>query len=190
MQIGGFQKFSINNFPGLTSAVIFTQGCNFNCPYCHNYRLIPLTPGTICENEVLDYIHENRDFLDGVVISGGEPSIQKDLFSFLEKIMDFQLKIKIDTNGSQPEVIQNLINSRLADYIALDIKSPPAEYHWFSGDASSWDKVSETLDILRQSGVDYELRTTSREKPGWITEILLPGEKWYWQEERRRDSGL
>ena len=183
MEIGGFQKFSVNNFPGFIAAVVFTQGCNFHCHYCHNKELIPIIKGTIDEEEILDYLEENKNFLDGLVITGGEPCLQSDLIDFIRVIKKMDLMVKLDTNGSFDIVVKELIENNLIDYIAMDIKSPPDEYHLFSGSKKTWDYVKKTLYLLRNSEIDYELRTTSPEKPDWIKYILVPGEKWFWQKE-------
>ena len=183
MEIGGFQKFSVNNYPGFISAVVFTQGCNFHCHYCHNKQLIPCIEGNIQESYVLEYLEEHKDFLDGVVISGGEPTLQPDLSNFLQRLRNMNFLIKLDTNGSFDEITKELIEADLLDYIALDIKSMPEDYHEFSGDKKTRTYVLRTLDYLRESEMEYELRTTSPEKPSWINKILIPGEKWYWQKE-------
>ncbi|MFP4498502.1 MAG: anaerobic ribonucleoside-triphosphate reductase activating protein [Vulcanimicrobiota bacterium] len=184
MEIGGFQKLSVNNFPGKVAAVVFTQGCNFHCYYCHNKKLISQKHGSVPEQEVLNYLEENNIFLEGVVITGGEPTIQKGLETFITLIKDMGLEVKLDTNGFLPEKVKSLLDQNLLDYVALDIKAKPEEYDKLTGQKNSWVKIEKTLKYLRESDISYELRTTSKLKPDWIKKIVLPEEKWFWQPEQ------
>jgi len=162
MKIGGFQPFSLSDYPGCVSAIVFTQGCNFRCPFCHNSSLVlpecyaPLIP----EEEILKILNERKGKLDGVVITGGEPTIQSDLIAFVKKIKDLGYKVKLDTNGSKPEVIEELISQKLIDYFALDIKSPWHKYSTLAGVNVSVDKIKETLFLLLQSLIPCDFRTT------------------------------
>ncbi|HPO83020.1 MAG TPA: anaerobic ribonucleoside-triphosphate reductase activating protein, partial [bacterium] len=125
MLIGGLHKLSLIDYPGKLSAVVFTRGCNFRCPYCHNPELIEDNGGDIIdEEEVFSFLDERKGKLDGVVMTGGEPTLQSDIAEFLEKVKRLGFFVKLDTNGSYPERIKELIDRKLLDYIAMDIKAP------------------------------------------------------------------
>ncbi|MEN6445142.1 MAG: anaerobic ribonucleoside-triphosphate reductase activating protein, partial [Candidatus Cloacimonas sp.] len=126
MKIGGLQKFSLLDYPGELSAIIFTQGCNFRCPYCHNPELVdPIRYSPLLNTErVLRFLYKRHKKLSAVVITGGEPTLQEDLIPFLKLIKAMRYKIKLDTNGSRPEVLQEIIEQNLVDYFAMDIKAP------------------------------------------------------------------
>jgi len=126
MIIGGFQKFSLLDYPDKISAIIFTQGCNFNCSYCHNKELISKEPydNSINIEEIWNFLNKRWKQLDAVVITGGEPTLQPDLIEFMQKIKNLGFLIKLDTNGSNPDVIKEVIRLKLADYIAMDVKAP------------------------------------------------------------------
>jgi len=162
MKLGGFQKFSLIDYPGLISAVIFTQGCNFRCPYCHNPELVlPDQFGmTINQEYILDYLNCRTGMIDGVVLTGGEPTLQPDLLSFLRKIKELSFKIKLDTNGSIPEVIQNSFAENLLDFIAMDIKAPLNSYSTISGVEVDIDSITKSINLILNSGIDYQFRTT------------------------------
>ena len=163
MKIGGLQKISLIDYPGKISCVIFLSGCNFECPYCHNPELANgrfLSPGYLSEDLIFDFLESRKHFLDGVVISGGEPTLQKDLISFCEKIRLMGYPVKLDTNGSRPEVIKKLINEDLVNYIAMDIKTDPSHYTPLIKDNSSTDDIFLSVRIIKESNIDYEFRTT------------------------------
>ncbi len=196
MRIGGFQKFSLLDFPGQLAAIIFTQGCNFRCPYCHNPELVdparyakPLVTG-----KVLDFLRRRRGKLGAVVITGGEPTVQPDLVRFVKKLKYMGYLVKLDTNGSHPEVLQSLSAQDLVDYWAMDVKAPPALYRLISRSTVPVGDVLRSMDILRQSGREYEFRTTFFERLfDWrdisrIQELLKPGDRFYLQECRYDDT--
>ena len=169
MEIKGFAQTSFIDYPGKVAAVIWTPGCNFRCPFCYNVDLVLNRPSlpSFSETEILNHLQKEKDFLDGLVVTGGEPTLQPDLIDFLVKVKAKNLPVKLDTNGSQPEVLEKLINQGLVAYIALDIKAPlePEKYNQVSGvDIASrsrfLSKVIATIDLLPDSGVEYELRTT------------------------------
>lgn len=160
MEISGFEKMTLTDYPGSVAAIVFTQGCNFKCPFCHNSDLICFKNGTIDENEILDYLSKRRKMLDGVVITGGEPTMQNDLVSFLKKVKELGLKVKLDTNGAKPEVLKKIIELNLVDYIAMDIKSSNNNYLVVSGVNVDLDKISESVKLIKESGLDFEFRTT------------------------------
>lgn len=153
------------DYPGKVAAVVFTQGCNFRCPYCHNRALWQCSKNTSFQSFVINYLETHRQFLDGVVITGGEPTMQKDIFQFAEKIKSLGLLVKLDTNGSYPEVIKRLLEHRLIDYIAMDIKSvlTPQSYSLVAGvpiDAEQLEALRISLNLILASGIEYEFRTT------------------------------
>ncbi len=162
MKIGGFQKFSLIDYPGLISAVIFTQGCNFRCPYCHNPELVlPDQFGRTIDSEyILDFLNYRTGMIEGVVLTGGEPTLQLDLLLFLRKIKELSFMIKLDTNGSRPEVIQNALAENLLDFIAMDIKAPLNFYSTISGVEIDINSIVKSINLILNSGIDYQFRTT------------------------------
>ncbi|HHW22364.1 MAG TPA: anaerobic ribonucleoside-triphosphate reductase activating protein [Clostridiaceae bacterium] len=162
MRIAGLQKNSMVDYPGKISAVVFTQGCNMNCGYCHNRRLIKFTEDNEIydEDSVLAFLEKRRGLLDGVVVSGGEPTLQKDLPCFLEKIRKMDFKTKLDTNGTNPECLRTLINNGLLDYVAMDIKAPLCKYGKICCSPVNTAKVMESIEILKNAFIEYEFRTT------------------------------
>lgn len=160
MKIGGFQKFSLIDYPHKTAAIIFTQGCDMFCPYCHNPQLVypHLYEPVMDENEICSFLKKRRSLLNGVVITGGEPLVHKDLPEFIKKIKDLGYPVKLDTNGTSPEKLQSVINDRLIDFVAMDIKSPLEKYHLFyNGDS---DCISRSIEIIQNSGLPHLFRTT------------------------------
>jgi len=161
MAFGGLQKNSFIDYPGKISCVIFLAGCNFTCPYCHNPELAKGRPSEcIDEDEVFDFLERRNNFLDGVVISGGEPTLCKDLFTLCERIKQMGYPIKLDTNGSRPRVIRHLIDEGLIDYIAMDIKTDPLDYAPLIQGNCNPDRILSSIQIIMQSNIPYEFRTT------------------------------
>jgi len=162
MIIGGLIKFSLIDYPQKMSAVIFTQGCNFRCPYCHNPELVlpEKYNQPILEEDVIEFLKKRRTQLEGVVITGGEPTIQKGLPGFLRRIRNLGYLIKLDTNGSNPDLIRELIDKGLVNYIAMDVKAPLEKYHMLTkaDDSNKW--IEESIDAIITSGIDHEFRTT------------------------------
>ena len=163
MRIGGFQRLSLIDFPGLVAATVFTQGCNFRCGYCHNPELVipdlfqvPITPEVI-----LDYLNSRRGKLEGVVITGGEPTLQSGLVDFIVKIKTMGFSLKLDTNGSHPEVLASLFSLKLLDYVAMDIKSSLKNYAKAASIACDTAKIQESIQIIIDSGIPYQFRTTT-----------------------------
>lgn len=157
MQIAGLLKNSTVDFPGCFSSVIFLPGCNYDCFYCHN-RLLLNNPPLIPQAQVMEFLDKRKGLIDGVVISGGEPTLHKDLARFISSIKELGYKIKLDTNGSNPVVVENLIKLDLIDYVAMDYKAPFEMYPQIV--FYDYRGVRQTLEILINSGIDYELRTT------------------------------
>lgn len=161
MNIAGVQKVTLLDYPGKVACEIFTQGCNFECPFCQNSGLIPITnTGEFSEEEIFEYLTLRKNILDGVVITGGEPTVQKDLKGFIKKIKDLGLLVKLDTNGGNPKVLQELIDEKLVDYVAMDIKNIFNKYNITAGKKINLDNIKKSIEILKASKIDYEFRTT------------------------------
>jgi len=160
MKIGGFQKTSLLDYPEEISAIIWTVGCNFNCPFCYNKDLVNDKTSIISEKEVLDFLEKRRGLITGLVISGGEPLMQKDIVDFAAKVKKLGYLIKIDTNGTYPEKLQELIDKKLVDYIAMDFKAPCNKYSKLAGKKIDCKKIKKSIKIIQGSNVDYEFKTT------------------------------
>lgn len=160
MRIGGLTKCSLIDYPGKISAIVFTIGCNFHCPYCHNPELVDETADEIPESEVLEFLARRKNLLDAVTITGGEPTLHEDLPDFIRKVKALGYLVKIDSNGTNPEMLRELINEKLVDYIAMDIKSPIERYSGTVGRPVNTDAIKESIELLKTSGVGYEFRTT------------------------------
>lgn len=161
MIIGGLQKTSLIDFPGKVSCVCFLSGCNFQCPYCHNPDLVH-HPGHafLDEDSFLAFIKERQGFLDGVVISGGEPTLQTDLPGFLSRIKREGYAVKLDTNGSYPRVIHELMKKKLVDYVAMDLKTAPSLYPQLIKQELDPECIGSSIKLIMASGIAYEFRTT------------------------------
>lgn len=168
MKIGGLVKFTLIDFPGCPAAIVFTQGCNFRCRYCHNPELVypHLFQEPVTEEEVKAFLVRRQGTLEGVVVSGGEPTLQPDLVRFMADLKALGYKTKLDTNGSKPNVLQELLDKKLVDFIAMDIKAPLDKYALITGVDANATILRKSMDLIRQSGVEYEFRTT------YDTEVL------------------
>ena len=162
MKIGGLQKVSLIDYPGKIGAVIFTQGCNFRCPYCHNPELVdpPRYRELIPEELVFAYLEKRQGKLEAVTITGGEPAIQSDLGRFAKKIKAMGYLVKVDTNGSRPDVLAELLGKGLIDYVAMDIKAPLGKYSAVTRTPGSGKTIRQSIALIMASGIDYEFRTT------------------------------
>ena len=160
-KIGGFQKSTLIDYPGKIAAIVFTQGCNFRCGYCHNPELLESNPDSkYSVDEILDFLKTRKGKLDGVVITGGEPTLQKGLCDFVKLVKDMDFLVKLDTNGTNPEMLKELVSDGLIDYVAMDIKAPFEKYKSIVGVDISTDNLKKSIEIITSSGVDYEFRTT------------------------------
>ena len=162
MKIGGLQKVSLIDYPGLICATIFLQGCNFKCSYCHNPELVDtrLFQPCIKESEVLDFLNTRKEKLDAVTVTGGEPTIQDDLAPFIKQIKKMKFAVKLDTNGSQPQVIKTLLDEKLIDFIAMDIKAPLAKYNSIVRVPVNSDSIKESIKLILKAKIPHEFRTT------------------------------
>jgi len=207
MIIGGLQKFSLLDYPGRVSAIIFTQGCNFRCHFCYNPMLVwpdvvgrvkysaapdngeagQIGHSLIAEDDLFAFLAKRRGKLDGVVITGGEPTLHKDLPEFIGKIKDLGYLVKLDTNGTNPELLKKLIADKLIDYIAMDLKAPLEKYNIVVGAAVNLKKIKESVKIIMESGLDYEFRTTlvpglhAKDDLQKMGAIIKGASKWYLQ---------
>lgn len=195
MIISGFQKLTLLDYPGVVSCIIFTSGCNLRCPFCHNSSLLERGFPEVLEEEILAYLEKRKGILDGVVISGGEPLLQKDIETFIKKIKDMGYKIKLDTNGTNPEKLKELIDKGLLDYVAMDIKNIFSKYEVTTGKSIKSNAIIESINTLKKKQVDYEFRTTlvkefhTKED---IVEIckLIEDSKYYLQNFKNGDGVL
>lgn len=162
MQIHGLNKTTLLDYPGLVASTVFTGACNFRCPFCQNGDLVlnPASIPTFSAEEVFAHVDKRKGIIQGVCITGGEPTLQKDLKDFIKELKKREVKVKLDTNGYCPNVLKDLILTGLVDYVAMDIKSGPSEYHIAAGTAVNMELIRESIDILMSSKIDYEFRTT------------------------------
>ena len=160
MLIGGLQKLTLLDFPERVACTVFTYGCNLRCPYCHNASLVVDKPNFIKEDEFFSFLNKRVGILDGVCVSGGEPLLNKDIGTFLKKIKDLGYKVKLDTNGTNPKLLEELINEGLVDYVAMDVKNSLSKYVETVGTSVDVDEIAKSIKLLLSDKVDYEFRTT------------------------------
>jgi pyruvate formate lyase activating enzyme len=162
VMIGGFQRFSMIDYPGKISAVVFTQGCPFRCSFCHNPSLVlpELFDESFSQEEIMAFLLKRKGQLDAVSVTGGEPTIQRGLVSFFEEIKALGYLIKLDTSGVKPDIVEDLLHRSLVDYIAMDIKAPFEKYHQMAGRDVDTDDIRRSIEMIMASGIDYEFRTT------------------------------
>ena len=162
MKFYGFQKMTMLDFPGRVACIVFTGGCNFRCPFCHNALLVTQTDNVVYdEDEIIDYLKKRQGLLDGICVSGGEPLLQIGIDSFLARVKDMGLKVKLDTNGSFPSRLKTLVDKGLVDYVAMDIKNCKEKYPLTAGvEGLDISNVEKSVELLLSGKVDYEFRTT------------------------------
>ena len=190
MQFSGFQKLTLLDYPEKTACTLFTAGCNFRCPFCHNAGLVTHIDNSnfFTEEYVLDYLKKRTGILDGICITGGEPLMHKELPEFIKKVKDLGYLVKLDTNGSYPDRLVALIDSGLIDYVAMDIKNTQEKYNE-TAECSVEDlqSVIKSVEILKQNKIDYEFRTTvvkeyhEVEDIKKIAEWIAPASKYFLQ---------
>jgi len=190
MIIGGLQRATLIDFPGKVACTVFLSGCNFRCPWCYSKELvlpqnITIQP-KISEKQFFDFLETRRNLLSGVVVCGGEPTIHKDLPPFIKKIKEMNFLVKLDTNGSNPRALQNLFKDHLLDYVAMDIKQSQ-KYNEATGIKVDMAKIKKSVDLIKNSGVDYEFRTTvvptihTKEDIVEIAKWITPAKRYYLQ---------
>lgn len=168
MLIGGLQKTTLIDFPGKIACTVFLSGCNFYCPWCYSPELVlpekikkhAQLGHPISEKEFFEFLKSKEGLLEGVVICGGEPTLNKDLSEFIKKIKKLGFSVKLDTNGSNPEMLKDLINKKLVDYVAMDIKAPLNKYQVSGIKYQALENIEESVEILKKGKVDYEFRST------------------------------
>ena len=196
MKIHGLQKMTLLDFPGRVACTVFLGGCDFRCPYCHNYELADgSAPPVMEEEELFAFLEKRRGLLDGVAVTGGEPCLRKDLPGFFRRIRDMGYPVKLDTNGAHPEMLRRLLSEGLVEYVAMDIKNSPDKYALTAGlPALDLTPVRESVRLLMESGCAYEFRTTvvdefhTEEDFGRIGEWIRGAERYFLQPFTDRDS--
>ncbi|MBI2038452.1 MAG: anaerobic ribonucleoside-triphosphate reductase activating protein [Candidatus Nealsonbacteria bacterium] len=195
MKIGGLQKLTLIDFPGKVACTVFLSGCNFRCPFCYSPELVLPEKikehPDISEKDFFNFLKERKNLLEGVTICGGEPTRDKKLPGFIKKIKKMGFFVKLDTNGSNPEMLGKLIDKKIVDYFAMDIKAPlgvkAQNYEGATGVKADLDKIKKSIGIIKNSGVDYEFRTTvvpsihTREDIIQIVKDILPAKRYYLQ---------
>ncbi|HBF68107.1 MAG TPA: anaerobic ribonucleoside-triphosphate reductase activating protein [Firmicutes bacterium] len=160
MDFVGLDKFSLLDYDEMISIVLFAPKCNFRCPFCHNIKNVVDSNYRIPFNQIIEYLKDRKNVIDAVVISGGEPTLMDDLYDKIKQIKNIGYKIKLDTNGTNSTIVKKLIDDKLIDYVAMDIKSSLDNYHLLTGVTRDFSKIKETIELLKQDKVDYEFRTT------------------------------
>lgn len=179
MEIGGFMKMTLLDFPGRVAATIFCSGCNFLCPFCHNAFLVTEREKaeSFSAEDILNFLEKRKGLLDGVCITGGEPLLQPDLEDFIRKIKSMGFLVKLDTNGYLTKKLQHLVNEGIIDYVAMDIKNSLEKYPLTVGlDKLNTDNIKESIDFLLSGKVDYEFRTTVSNELHDVVDIKAIGE--------------
>ena len=187
-KLAGLQKTTFIDYPEKIACIVFTQGCNFRCGYCHNPELFENKEPVLSVPAFFEFLNKRKGKLDGVVITGGEPTLHgKDLIEFIKEVKSLGLLVKLDTNGTHPDVLQELLNENLLDYIAMDIKAPLAKYKTITQTDIDTKIIKKSIDMIMNSGVDYEFRTTivksqlSVEDLRQIGELIQGAKRYYMQ---------
>lgn len=194
MKLGGLQPLTLIDYPGRLACTVFTTGCNFYCPFCYSSELV--VPEKIKDQPKIPeavfflFLEKRKKLLEAVTVCGGEPTIQKDLPLFLRKIKKLKYLVKVDTNGSNPQMLKKIIQEELVDYVAMDIKGPKEKYQELAGKKVSIKNIEKSVEILKDSRIEHEFRTTVTpnmlEKSDFtkITRWIGPGGKYYLQQFR------
>lgn len=199
MRLGALQKVTLIDYPGKVAATVFTAGCDFGCSFCHNPSLTNLARSSkqvaISRKFLLKFLRERQGLLDGVCVSGGEPTLQPDLADFIKQIKALGLLVKLDTNGHHPDALEKLFNQNLLDYVAMDIKSSTEKYAQIVNCRVNLESINQSVNLIKNSGVDYEFRTTA--VPQLVDSIdikkigeWLGGAKAYFLQQFRRETAL
>jgi len=193
IEIGGLEKSTLIDYPARVACTVFLIGCNFRCPFCYSSELVLpekiKSQPRISEKEFFDFLKKRKGLLEGVVICGGEPTLNKDLPDFVKKIKKLGYRVKIDTNGSNPEMLKELIKKKLLDYVAMDIKASlrSQEYERVVGVKTDLEKIKKSIGIIKNSGIDYEFKTTvvptihTKEDIIKIAKAIAPAKKYFLQ---------
>jgi len=180
MKIGGYQKLTLIDFPGVLATTVFTVGCSFRCPFCHNPELVlggKSSVNDLAEKDFFKFLISRKGKLEGVCITGGEPTIQPDIVEFIRKIKNRGFLVKLDTNGTRPDVLRNILNEKLVDYVAMDVKNTPQKYDVTTGVKGDIERIKLSIELIRNQAPDYEFRTTV--VPGLhIQKDILEIAKW------------
>ena len=192
MKISGIQKVTLVDYPGEVATTLFTAGCNFRCPFCHNAGLMEMSDPDINIEEILSYFDKRKGVITAVCVSGGEPTLHHDLPDFISKLKAKGLLVKLDTNGTNLPMLKHLVDNNLIDYIAMDIKNSPDRYPLTSG-SNNFDNLDEVVEYIMSCGVDYEFRTTlvdqhhTHQDMESIGQLIRGAKKYYLQ--KFEDSG-
>ena len=193
MILGGYQRLTLIDYPGKIATTVFTVGCSFHCPFCHNPELVDSRHSIVnsnLEKEFFDFLKKRKGKLEGVCITGGEPTIQPDLIDFIKKVKKSGFKIKLDTNGSRPDVLKKLLDAKMLDFVAMDIKNSIKRYNNTIGNKVDIDRIKLSVDLIRNSRLPHEFRTTvvpglhSEKDFDEIAKWLKGAETYYLQEYR------
>lgn len=189
MKIGGLQKLTLLDYPGKMACTVFTSGCNLRCPFCHNAGLVTHIDGQyITSEEVLDFLATRKNKLEGMCLTGGEPLLNSDVAEFLYKVKQMGFSVKLDTNGTFPELLESIIKDRLADYVAMDIKNSADKYNLTCGREVNMRNILKSVELLKCGKADYEFRTTvvrqlhDEEDIESIAKWLSGAKVWYLQQ--------
>ncbi len=187
MKIGGLQEFTLIDYPEHIACIVFTIGCNFRCPYCYNRELVLDLLKPMNEKKIFDFLHKRKGKLEGVVITGGEPTIHSDLKEFIKKAKDLGYLIKLDSNGSNPKVVENLIEENLIDYLAMDVKTSLSNYSKAAGVGIDKEKIRKSIQLIKEIK-EHEFRMTvvprlvDKEAIKKIGGLVEGGKKFYLQQ--------
>jgi len=193
MIIGGFQKLTLIDYPGNLATTVFTVGCSFRCPFCHNPELVigsKMVADSKMEENFFKHLKNRKGKLEGVCITGGEPTVQKDIVEFIEKVRDLGFKVKLDTNGTRPDVLKKLLDLKLLNFIAMDIKNQPRKYNLTTGTKGDIKRIKLSVEMIMNSRLPYEFRTTvvpglHSEKDFEIIAKWIKGAKSYYLQKYR-----
>lgn len=200
MRIAGLQKMTLLDYPGHVACTVFLGGCNFRCPYCHNSELLEAPPAVMTREELLAFLEKRRGLLDGVCITGGEPTLHPELPALLRAVRAMGFSVKLDTNGYRPDVLQTVLAEGLVDYVAMDVKNGPDGYAAACGLADvELSKIEKSISLLMSESVGYELRTTVvhpvhteahiRAMAQWVSSLgKNPVKRWFLQPFADRDT--
>lgn len=193
LKIGGYQKTTLVDFPGTVAGIIFVANCNMRCHYCYNPDLVFNRAPKINEEEVFSELKRRQKYTNAVVVTGGEPTIWSDLPNFLMRLKDIGMRVKLDTNGTNPKMLKHIIDNGLVEYIAMDVKASRSKYFSISNLDNILGNILKSIELIKLSGIDYEFRTTVA--PGLdindikeIATMIYPAKRWFLQEFKPLDN--